>query len=63
MSGLAAGFTSGLLSVLQALLVRPDCAGTAGFPLTREDWYTREAGCRTHPDMGRIRSAARLTLL
>lgn len=39
MAGSAHGFASGRLNVYQALLVRPDAAGTSGQPLTREDWY------------------------
>jgi len=43
MAGSAAGFTTGRLSIFQALLVRTDAAGSAGLPLTRADWYRPDA--------------------
>ncbi len=39
MSGSAHGFTTGRLSVYQALLSKPDAHGRSGLPLTRADWY------------------------
>jgi cyclopropane-fatty-acyl-phospholipid synthase len=39
MAGSAAGFASGRLAIYQALLAKPDRAGNARLPLTRDDWY------------------------
>jgi cyclopropane-fatty-acyl-phospholipid synthase len=41
MSGSAAGFAGGRLSVFQTLLARPLLGGASGLPLTRDDWYAR----------------------
>jgi cyclopropane-fatty-acyl-phospholipid synthase len=41
MAGSAHGFERGHLAVYQALLVKPDEAGQAQLPITRDDWYQR----------------------
>ncbi len=43
MSGSARGFSAGSINVYQTLLVKPDEQGRSRLPLTREDWYLRQA--------------------
>jgi cyclopropane-fatty-acyl-phospholipid synthase len=40
-------FQLGTINLHQSLLVRPDAAGRAGLPLTREDWYRRPTASET----------------
>jgi cyclopropane-fatty-acyl-phospholipid synthase len=41
--GAAHGFRRGNIAVYQTLLAKPDSAGRAGLPLTRDDWSTQNA--------------------
>ncbi len=43
MAGAAYNFATWAVNVYQSLLVKPDRLGRSGLPLTREDWYARNA--------------------